>query len=131
MSTYKKKIKFDPNRSFGFLFFVVFLIIALWPLYAGYEIRIWSILLSLIFLILAIINPKILSPLNRIWIRFGIFLSIIVSPIVMGLVFFGVLTPTAFFIKLFGKDLLRKKYSDEKSYWIKREKNVGPMKKQF
>ena len=131
MSTYKKKIKFDPNRSFGFLFFVVFLIIALWPLYAGYEIRIWSILLSLIFLILAIIKPKILSPLNRIWIRFGIFLSIIVSPIVMGLVFFGVLTPTAFFIKLFGKDLLRKKYSDEKSYWIKREKNVGPMKKQF
>jgi len=131
MSTYKKKIKFDPNRSFGFLFFVVFLIIALWPLYAGYEIRIWSILLSLIFLILAIINPKILSPLNRIWIRFGIFLSIIVSPIVMGIVFFGVLTPTAFFIKLFGKDPLRKKYSDEKSYWIKREKNVGSMKKQF
>ena len=126
-----KKIKMSSNRSFGILFFIVFVIIGLWPLLNDADIRIWSILLSLVFLILGIFNSKILTPSNRIWVRFGIILGTIIAPFVMGLVFFIVITPIGIIMRLLGKDLLNIKYSNKISYWIKRDKNIGPMKKQF
>lgn len=126
------KIKISSNRNFGFVFAAVFLIIALWPLMNGEFIRIWSIIVSLSFLTLALIHSKLLTPLNRLWFKFGIFLGILIAPIVMGLVFFLVVTPTGFIMKILGKDLLNKKYSRNKTtYWIKRERPSNSMKQQF
>ena len=102
------KIKISSNRSFGLVFFVVFLIIALWPLKNGEDIRVWSLTLSIIFLILGILNSKLLTPLNKLWFKFGIFLGSIVSPVVMGLVYFLVVVPIGLFMRLLGKDLLKK-----------------------
>tara|TARA_B100000029_G_C17508049_1_gene935213 strand:- start:654 stop:1055 length:402 start_codon:yes stop_codon:yes gene_type:complete len=130
--TNSKDIKLSSNRSFGLVFFVVFLIISLWPLISEEPIRIWSAVISLIFLILGIINSKFLTPLNKIWHKFGILLGNIVSPIVMGILFFAVVTPTGLILRIFGKDLLGKKFDKEKkSYWVKRETPVGSMKRQF
>ena len=90
----KKKIKLPTNKNFGIVFFIVFLLIALWPLLNENEIRIWSLLISFIFLALGLINSNLLTPLNKIWIKFGIFLGNFVAPIVMGIIFFLVVTPT-------------------------------------
>ena len=128
----KSKIKMSSNRNFGFVFFIVFLIISLWPLQHEGQIRIWSIVISLIFLILSLMNSKLLTPLNQLWSRFGLLLGNIVAPIVMGLVFFLVVTPVGIVMRILGKDLIRKKLNkNNKSYWIKREKPIGTMKKQF
>ena len=128
----KSKIKISSNRSFGLVFFVVFLIIALWPLKSGEEFRLWSLVLSIIFFILGIFNSRLLAPLNRLWFKFGIFLGTIVSPIVMGIVFFLVVTPTGLFMRFLGKDLLKtSKVKSTSTYWIKRDKKHGTMKKQF
>ena len=122
----------SSNRNFGFVFFIVFLIISLWPLQHEGQIRIWSIVISLIFLILSLMNSKLLTPLNQLWSRFGLLLGNIVAPIVMGLVFFLVVTPVGIVMRILGKDLIRKKLNkNNKSYWIKREKPIGTMKKQF
>ena len=126
------KIKVNSNRSFGVLFCIVFLIIAFYPLINGEEIRIWSIIVSLIFLLLGLINSQILTPLNKIWFKFGIFLGKIVSPLVMGIIFFLVVTPTGFLMKLFKKDILNLKFkSNNKSYWIKKNGPKSKMKNQF
>ena len=126
------KINMSSNRNFGLVFFIVFLIISLWPLIHGEPIRIWSIIASLFFLILGLINSKFLSPLNRLWFKFGIILGAIVAPIVMGVVFFLVVTPIGVIMRIMGKDLLRKKYDKKKeTYWIKRGKSVSTMKQQF
>ena len=128
----RSKIKVSSNRSFGIVFSVVFLIIALWPLLSEGQIRLWFLIASLIFLILGLLNSKILYPLNRLWFKFGILLGAIVSPIVMGIVFFLVVTPTAWIMRMLGKDLLGKKYDKKKdSYWIKRRKPTSTMKQQF
>jgi hypothetical protein len=126
-----KKNKINSDKSFGLVFVVVFLIIALWPLLNGNEIRIWSICVSLIFLFLTIIKSPILTPLNKIWNKFGLLLGIIISPLVMAAVFFLVVTPTAYIMRLRRKDLLNKLYSNKPSYWIKRDRNITSMKKQF
>ena len=126
-----KKNKINSDKSFGLVFVVVFLIIALWPLLNGNEIRIWSICVSLIFLFLTIIKSTILTPLNKIWNKFGLLLGIIISPLVMAAVFFLVVTPTAYIMRLRRKDLLNKLYSNKPSYWIKRDRNITSMKKQF
>ena len=105
--TSTSKIKISSNRNFGLVFFVVFLIIALWPLKSGEEFRLWSLVLSIIFFILGVLNSKLLTPLNRLWIKFGFFLGSIVSPIVMGMVYFIIVTPTGVFMRLLGKDLLK------------------------
>ena len=118
------------NRSFGLVFFIVFLIVALWPLKSGEDIRLWSLTLSIIFLILGIFNSKLLTPLNKLWIKFGMFLGLIVSPIVMGIVFFSVVTPIGFFMRIMGKDLLRLK-GKKNTYWIDRDNIKSSMKKQF
>tara|TARA_B100001173_G_C15731228_1_gene438669 strand:- start:177 stop:566 length:390 start_codon:yes stop_codon:yes gene_type:complete len=125
------KIKIGSNRSFGIVFFIVFLIIATYPILNGSSIRLWSLIIGIIFLILGIINSRILSPLNILWIKFGLLLGKIVSPIVMGFVFFGVVTPIAILMKLFRKDLLNLKRDDKKSYWLEKEKIKSSMNNQF
>ena len=124
----KKK---NSNRSFGILFFVVFLTISLWPLLKENDLRIWSFIISILFLILGILNSKILNPIKRVWIRFGELLGKIISPIVLAVVFFIVVTPIGLFMKILRKDLLNIKFTKDKSYWIKRDKDLGPMKNQF
>ena len=126
------KIKISSNRSFGLLFFIVFLIVSLWPLTHEGSIRIWSVIISVIFLILGLLNSKFLTPLNILWFKFGMILGNIVSPIVMGILFFLVVTPTGIMLRIVGKDLLNIKYNKKKeSYWIKRETPIGTMKRQF
>ena len=124
-------IKISSNRSFGIVFFVVFLLIALYPLTYGGEIRIWSLIISIIFLILGLLNSKILAPLNKIWFKFGILLGKIVSPLIMGIIFFLVVTPIGFIMRLLGKDLLNLKYNKNKSYWIEKNGPKSKMKNQF
>jgi len=124
----KKK---SSNRSFGLLFFIVFFLIGIWPLFNENDYRLWSLIISIIFLILGLLNSKLLNPLNNLWIKFGEILGKIISPIVMMIVFFIVLTPLSFIVRLFGKDLLKLKFIKKNSYWINRKKNIGSMKKQF
>ena len=122
----------SSNKSFGLLFFVIFLIIGLWPLKNGENLNFYFITASLIFLTLGLINSKLLSPLNKSWIKLGEILGIIIAPIVMALVYFVILTPVSFIVRMFGKDLLNLKFLKEKdTYWIKRKKSLGSMKKQF
>jgi hypothetical protein len=127
----KKKIS-NANRNFGILFFIVFLVIAFWSFRGNfYQIKILPLCISIIFLVLGLLNSKILSPLNKIWIKFGEIIGMIISPIVMFFIYFAFVTPIAIILRLFGKDLLKTKFTKSKSYWINREKNIGSMKKQF
>ena len=122
----------SSNKSFGLLFFVVFLIIGLWPLKNGNSINIYFVIFSAFFLILGLINSKLLSPLNKSWIKLGEILGIIIAPVVMALVYFVILTPVSLIVRIFGKDLLGLRFlKDKDTYWIKRKKNLGSMKKQF
>ena len=125
------EIKLGSNRSFGIVFFVVFLLIATYPLLNHGDIRLWSLLLSFIFLILGLVNSKILTPLNKLWFRFGIFLGKIISPLIMGLIFFLVVTPIGLMMRLLKKDILALKYSEKKSYWIEKTGPKSKMKNQF
>ncbi len=121
----------DNNKSFGILFFIVFLIIAIWPTLESGSIRIWSLVISIIFLVLGIVNSKILTPFKNGWIKLGEILGKVIAPIVMGFIYFIIITPIGIFIRLLGKDLLNIKYNKSKSYWIKRSKNINTMKRQF
>ena len=123
--------KNDSNKSFGILFFIVFLLIAIWPIFASGPIRIWAIILSLIFLVLGLINSKLLTPFKKTWIKFGEILGKFIAPIVMGFIYFLIITPIGLFMRLIKKDLLSIKFHKEKSYWIKRSKNINTMKRQF
>ena len=126
------KIKISSNRNFGLVFFVVFLIVGILPLTSGESIRIWSTTISFIFLILGLVNSKLLTPLNKLWLKLGIILGAVIAPIVMGVVFFLVVTPIGLVMRLLGMDLINKKYDKKiKTYWIDRDKNIGSMKKQF
>ena len=125
------KIKLPTNRNFGIVFFVVFLIIAIWPILNENDIRLWSLIISLIFLILGIANSKLLTPLNKIWFKFGIFLGNFIAPIVMGFVYFLVVTPTGLIMKILGKDLLNLKKHNEETYWIKKDNSNNNLKNQF
>tara|TARA_B110000967_G_C18545062_1_gene392554 strand:+ start:239 stop:625 length:387 start_codon:yes stop_codon:yes gene_type:complete len=124
-------IKIGSNRSFGIVFFFVFCLIAFYPLLKDGEIRTWSFFVALLFLILGLINSKLLTPLNRMWFKFGILLAKFVSPIVMAFVFFGVVTPTGLLMKLFKKDILKLKKDSSKTYWIKKSDEKSSMKNQF
>jgi hypothetical protein len=124
-------IKTSTNRNFGIVFFLFFFIISIYPLFKNEDLRIWSLIIGIIFLILGIMNSKILTPLNLIWTRFGIFLGNFISPIVMGFVFFFVITPIAFLMKLLGKDILNLKRNELNSYWIKKTGPKSKMKDQF
>ena len=124
--------KKSSNRSFGILFFLVFLGFGLWPLTKEMSPNIYLIIISAIFLILGLLNSKLLSPLNNLWIKFGEILGKIIAPIVMAVVYFLILTPISLLVRLFGKDLIEMKFNNNvKSYWIKRKKHLGTMDKQF
>ena len=124
-------VKIGSNRSFGIVFFVVFLIIATYPLINGDELRLWSLITSIVFLFLGLINSKILNPLNKLWFKFGIFLGKIISPLVMGIIFFLVVTPIGLLMRLLNKDLLKLKFNSNSSYWIEKNEPKSKMKNQF
>ena len=123
--------KISSNRSFGILFSLVFALVAVWPVIQDGSLRVWPIPISLIFLVLGLLNSKLLSPFNLVWVKFGELLGRIIAPIVIAIVYFIIVTPIGLFMRLIGKDLLSTKFSKNNSYWIKREKNIGSMKRQF
>ena len=126
------KINKSSNRSFGIVFFIVFLLIGFYPFLNQQDLRIWALIISLVFLILGVIDSKILTPLNKIWFKFGIFLGKIISPLIMGLIFFLVVTPTGIVMRILGKDLLNLKFKKNmKSYWIEKTGPKSKMKNQF
>ena len=127
----QQKIKLPSNRNFGIVFSVVFLIISLWPLLSQNDVRIWSLVISGIFLILGLINSKLLLPLNKIWFKFGILLGNFIAPIVMGIVYFMVVTPTGLIMRLLGKDLLNLKKNNKDTYWIDKDNSNNDLKNQF
>ena len=124
-------IKIGSNRSFGIVFFIVFLLISLYPLINSQDIRLWSLFVSFVFLFLGLINSKILNPLNKLWFKLGMFLGKIISPIIMGIIFFLVVTPTGLIMRILGKDLLNLKYNKKQSYWIEKNGPKSKMKNQF
>ena len=125
------EIKISSNRSFGIVFFIVFLLIALYPLLKGNDLRIWSLVISFVFLILGLINSKILTPLNRLWFKFGLLLGKFISPLIMGIIFFVVVTPIGIIMRLLKKDLLNLKYNRKETYWIDKSGPKSKMKNQF
>ena len=124
-------VKISSNRNFGIVFFIVFLLVALYPLIYNEDIRLWSVTISLVFLILGLLNSKILAPFNKLWFKFGIFLGKIISPFIMGIIFFLVVTPIGLIMRLLGNDLLNLKYNNKQSYWIKKDGPKSKMKNQF
>jgi hypothetical protein len=126
-----RKNPMPTNRNFGIVFFIVFLFFALWPLLAGNGIKLWSLITSLVFLILGIFNSKILTLTNKLWMKFGLLLGGIVAPIVMCIVFFLVVTPTGFILRLFGKDVLMLKNDNRASYWLVKDNSNNDMRNQF
>ena len=124
-------IKIGSNKSFGIVFFIVFLIISFYPLINQENIRVWSLIISLIFLILGLLNSKILNPFNKLWFKFGMILGRIISPIIMSIIFFLVVTPIALIMKLLKKDLLNLKFNKTNTYWIEKSGPKSKMKNQF
>ena len=127
----KQKIKLPSNRNFGIVFSIVFLVISLWPLLSQNDVRIWSLVISGIFLILGLINSKLLLPLNKIWFKFGLILGKFIAPIVMGIVYFMVVTPTGLIMKALGKDLLGLKKNKKNTYWLEKDNSNNNLKNQF
>ena len=125
------EIKISSNKSFGVVFFIVFLIVSIYPLINNGELRIWSLITAIIFLILGLINSKVLTPLNKLWFKFGLLLGKVVSPLIMGIIFFLVVTPTALIMRIIGKDLLNLRFNNKKSYWIEKTGPKSKMKNQF
>ena len=125
------EIKIGSNKSFGIVFFIVFLLIAIYPLINNGELRIWSLVVAIIFFILGLVNSKVLTPLNKIWFKFGLLLGKMVSPLIMGFILFFVVTPIAFIMRIIGKDLLNLKFNNKKTYWIEKTDPKSKMKNQF
>ena len=132
MKNKSRKIKISSNRSFGIVFFVFFIIVAAWLFFKNQEFIIWPLIIAFVFLILGLTNSKLLTPLNKAWNQFGILLGNFIAPIVMGIIFFLVVTPTGLILRLMRKDVLRlKKNKDKKTYWIHKNGYKTSMKKQF
>jgi large-conductance mechanosensitive channel len=125
------KIEISSNKSFGVVFFIFFFVVSIYPLFKSGDLRTWSLIISVIFLILGLLNSKILTPLNKLWFKFGILLGTIVSPIVMGIIFFIVVTPISLIMKILGKDILNLKKNKNRSYWIDKSEIKSTMKNQF
>ena len=122
----------NSEKSFGIVFSIVFLIVALYPLINSESLRIWALVVSIIFFLLAFLAPKILVLPNKLWFKFGLLIGSIVAPIVMAFVYFVTVLPTGLIMRLLGKDLLKQKLDkNSKSYWVKRSEPMGSMKNQF
>ena len=121
----------SSNRSFGVVFFVFFLIISLFPLLNDNDIRYWSLILSIIFLVLGLLNSNLLTPLNNFWFKFGILLGKVISPFIMVIIFFIIVTPIGIIMKILKKDLLNLKFNNKKTYWIEKNGPKSKMKNQF
>jgi hypothetical protein len=122
----------SSEKSFGVVFSIVFLIVALYPLINSEGLRIWALVASIIFFLLAFLAPKILVLPNKLWFKFGLLIGSIVAPIVMAFVYFVTVLPTGLIMRLLGKDLLKQKLDkNAKSYWIERKEPMGSMKNQF
>ena len=119
------------NRNFGIVFCIFFLIIALWPVLSENQIRIWSVILSILFFVLGILNSNLLTPLNNMWFKFGILLGKVISPIIMAFVFFFIVFPTGLIMRLIKKDILNLKFNKKDTYWISRKIKKTSMKRQF
>lgn len=126
-----QEIKIGSNKNFGIVFFAVFLLISLYPIINSENIRIWSLIISLIFLILGLSNSNLLLPINKLWFKFGLLLGKVVSPFIMGAIFFFVVTPIGILMKIFRKDLLNLKFNTNNSYWIEKKGPKSKMKNQF
>ena len=124
-------VKIGSNRSFGIVFFIVFLLIAIYPFINSGELRLWSLIISLFFLVFGLINSKILNPLNKLWFKFGIFIGKLISPLVMGIIFFLLVTPIGLIMRLLNKDLLNLKFNNNSSYWIEKTEPKSKMNNQF
>ena len=121
----------SSNRSFGVVFFIFFLIISLFPLLNDNDIRYWSLILSIIFLVLGLLNSNLLTLLNNLWFKFGILLGKVISPFIMGTIFFIIVTPIGIIMKILKKDLLNLKFNNKKTYWIEKNGPKSKMKNQF
>ena len=126
-----ENIKLPSNRSFGFVFAALFFLIGIYPIIYSEELRIWSLIIATLILFLGAINSKILNPLNFLWFKFGMYLGKIISPLIMGIIFFLVVTPIGLLMKMFKKDLLDLKYNSKKTYWIKKTGPKSKMRNQF
>ena len=125
-------IKNSSNKSFGIVFSIIFLLVFLWPLLDDKALRTWAIVPSIVFLVLGLRNSKLLTVPNLAWNKLGIFLGKFAAPIVMGIIFFLVITPIAFVARVVGKDFLKlKKNGIRKTYWIDKNDYKTSMKKQF
>ena len=132
MKNKSRNIKISSNKSFGIVFFIFFIIVSVWLFFKNGEFIIWPIIVAVVFLILGLTNSKLLTPLNKAWNQFGILLGNFIAPIVMGIIFFLVVTPTGLVVRVMGKDLLRlKKNKDKKTYWIHKDDYKTSMKNQF
>ena len=125
------EVKIGSNRSFGIVFSIVFLLISLYPLINGENLRLWSLIISIVFFALGIINSNLLKPLNKLWFKFGLLLGKIISPFIMGMIFFFVVTPIAILMRLLRKDLLNLKFNKNNTYWIQKSGPKSKMKNQF
>lgn len=126
------KIRMGSERNFGYVFCLVFVAIGLWPLTTGGEVSVWLLFIALVIGIIATVVPRALAPLNYLWFKFGLLLGVIVSPIVMAIIFFLVITPIGLIMRATGKGLLREKIDEHAdNYWIERKVMVGSMKNQF
>ena len=125
------EIKRSSNRSFGFVFSIVFVLIAIYPLLKNEDLRVWSLLVSVVFFILGLLKSKLLTPLNKTWFKFGLLLGKLVSPLIMTIIFFLVVTPIGILMRILNKDLLNLKFNKSKSYWIEKNEQKSKMKNQF
>lgn len=113
------------NHKFGYFFAFIFLIVSTYFFFKEISIAFYtSSLLSLVFFLITIFNAKILRPLNKLWMKFGLFLGILVSPLVMGFIFFFIFTPIGISMRLFGRDELLLKFDNKPSYWTKRNEDI-------
>ena len=124
-------MKKSSSKSFGYLFFGLFLILSLWPVLNDNSINFLFLSISAVFLILTILKSKILDFLNNYWIKLGELLGRVVAPIIMFLVFFVIVTPLSLLTKLLKKDLLNMRFNDSKTYWANKVKKIDSMDKQF
>ena len=126
------KIKRSNDRNFGLIFAAFFMIICLYPILQGQDIKLWACTISFIFLFFGIFFPKALILPNKLWFKFGMLLGTIIAPIIMGIIFILVVSPIGIIMRLLGKDILNQKMEkSSKSYWIKRKENISSLKNQF